>query len=186
MPVPPPNTQTHTCTHTHLLHQPPLSLPLFFSLAFTLILFICHLLTRSLPPLFPPAFCASLSSISSDQRGVKQRPVCSQALLVPASSYLLVSRAAVALLCVTAQPCLFSLPGSCLSWLWTSFKTCPVSAPHQTHTRRQTCRMTCRIFCKILSLPVQVYNCSHGFSCTLLVFLCCKDVFIFKEISRLF
>lgn len=48
--------------------------------------------------------------------------------------YLLVSRAAVALLCVTAQPCLFSLPGSCLSWLWTSFKACPVSAPRQTHT----------------------------------------------------
>lgn len=52
--------------------------------------------------------------------------------------YLLVSRAAVALLCVTAQSCLFSLPGSCLSWLWTSFKACPVSAPHQTHTHTHT------------------------------------------------
>lgn len=52
--------------------------------------------------------------------------------------YLLVSRAAVALLCVIAQPCLFSLPRSCLSWLWTSFKACPVSAPRQTLTHAHT------------------------------------------------
>lgn len=161
---------------------PTSSLPLALLFSLSLILFICHLLTRSLPPLFPSVFCARLCSISSEQRGVKQRPVCSQALLIPASSYLLVSWAAVTLLCVTAQPCLFSLTGSCLSWLWTSFKTCPVSAPRQTHTRRKTHWMTCRNFCKILCLPVQAYNCSHAFSCAhSFVFLCCMDVFIFKQ-----
>lgn len=115
--------------HPHL-HQPPPSLPPSHSLLFSLFHSFFLSVTSSLALRFPSfplsSVCASPPSAAG---GVKQRPVCSQALLVPASSYLLVSRAAVALLCVTAQPCLFSPTGSCLSWLWTSFKTCPASAP---------------------------------------------------------
>lgn len=108
-------------------------------LSFTLFLFIC--LSVSPPP--PPPFSLCLFSVSLSP-SVERGAVLNRGLFVHKHAlswplpYLLVSRAAVALLCVTAQPCLFSLPGSCLSWLWTSFKACPVSAPHQTHIHAHT------------------------------------------------
>lgn len=126
---------THTHPHTHL-HQPPPSHPPTRSsfLSFTHSFYLSPPRSLFASPLSLSLLCAPLLRrrrwrAGGQPGGVKQGPVCSQALLVPASSYLLVSRAAVALLCVTAQPCLFSPTGSCLSWLWTSFKTCPVSAP---------------------------------------------------------
>lgn len=135
--------QYHPPPHTHPpTHTPPpaSSLPPSHSLLFSLFHSFFLSVTSSLALRFPSSplslslLCAPLLRrrrwrAGGQPGGVKQGPVCSQALLVPASSYLLVSRAAVALLCVTAQPCLFSPTGSCLSWLWTSFKTCPVSAP---------------------------------------------------------
>lgn len=132
MPVPPPTTHTHTFTS---LLPPSLPLALLFSLFHSHSFYLSPPRRLSASPLSLFSVRASPPSVAS---GVKQGPVCSQALLVPASSYLLESRAAVALLCVTAQPCLFSPTGSCLSWLWTSFKTCPVSAP-SSNTRTANC-----------------------------------------------
>lgn len=118
----------------------PLSIPhpLFLSHSFTFILLLC--LSSSSPTLSVYLCLLSLRLSPS----VVSAAVLNRGLFVHkhASSwplpYLLVSRAAVALLCVIAQPCLFSLPRSCLSWLWTSFKACPVSAPRQTLTHAHT------------------------------------------------
>lgn len=115
------------------IHSPFLSPSLSFFSSVSLSVTSSHPLFLSFPP---SVFCVSLSlSPSAASSAVLNRGlfVHKHALSWPLP-YLLVSRAAVALLCVTAQPCLFSLPGSCLSWLWTSFKACPVSAPRQTHT----------------------------------------------------
>lgn len=133
-------------THPHL-HLPP-SHSLFFSLSFTLLFFSS---APPPPPLSLYVFFSACLSPSVVSGAVLNRGlfVHKHALSWPLP-YLLVSQAAVALLCVTAQPCLFFLPGSCLSWLWTSFKACPVSAPRQTHTythkHTQTQRRTCTHF----------------------------------------
>lgn len=122
----------------------PLSIPhpLFLSHSFTFILLLC---LSSSSPTLSVYLCLLLLRLSPS---VVSAAVLNRGLFVHKHAlswplpYLLVSRAAVALLCVIAQPCLFSLPRSCLSWLWTSFKACPVSAPRQTlthaHTHTQT------------------------------------------------
>lgn len=118
----------------------PLSIPhpLFLSHSFTFILLLC---LSSSSPTLSVYLCLLLLRLSPS---VVSAAVLNRGLFVHkhASSwplpYLLVSWAAVALLCVIAQPCLFSLPRSCLSWLWTSFKACPVSAPRQTLTHAHT------------------------------------------------
>lgn len=138
---------------------PPSSLP--FTLLFSL--FHSHSFHLSLcVTSSPPSLSLSLFSVCLSP-SVERGAVLNRGLFVHkhASSwplpYLLVSRAAVALLCVTAQPCLFSLPGSCLSWLWTSFKACPVSAPHQTHTHAHTSTHT-NTLKNVYTLPLQLYS----------------------------
>lgn len=119
---------------------PPSSLPLtlLFFLFHSLISLSLSLSLRHPHPLRSPLSVFSLCLSPSVESGA----VLNRGLFVHKHAlswrlpYLLVSRAAVALLCVTAQPCLFSLPGSCLSWLWTSFKACLVSARRQAHKHK--------------------------------------------------
>lgn len=103
----------------------------------------------------PPVFSHVSPSIIGERLSVKQGPVCSQARLVLASFPIYLCPGQLSpLLCVIAQPCLFSLLRSCLSWLWTSFKACPPYLPLVKHTPAHTNTAT-DVYTLLLKLYLQ-------------------------------